>query len=93
MKVRPKLFAKQTMVSLADNGCDFSGTFLKRQEIDIEPDLFDGLEYYHTGDNTIFAAYRGNAVLRVEYRGKAGLSGHLPAFAALLEENYAAPAQ
>lgn len=93
LEVRPKLFAEQTMVSLADNGCDFFGTFLKRQEIDIEPDLFYGLEYYHTGDNTILAAYRGNAVLRVEYRGKGDLSEHLPAFAALLEENYTAPKQ
>ena len=93
LEIRPKLFAEQTMVSLADNGCDFFGTFLKRQEIDIEPDLFDGLEYYHTGDNTILATYRGNAVLRVEYRGKGDLSEHLPAFAALLEENYTAPEQ
>ncbi len=93
LEVRPELFAKQTMVSLADNGQYFGQDCLKRQEINVEPDLFDGLEYYRTGDKAIFAAYRENAVLQVKYRGKADLSEHLPAFAALLEKRYTAPEQ
>lgn len=93
MEVRPKLFAKKAMVTLADNGLDFWHNVLERQEIEMEPGLFDGIEYYHTGTKTIFAAYRGDAVLRVEYHGSADISAHLPAFAALLEESYPAPAQ
>lgn len=91
MEVRPRLFAAQTMKTLADNGKYFIDNVLTRQEIKAESGLFDGMEYYHSGNRTIFAARKGNAILKVEYQGSAELSGQLPAFAALLEQRYAPP--
>lgn len=93
LEVRPEPLAAQAMKTLADNGRYFMNSALKRREIEVEPGLFDGIEYYHSDGRTIFAARKGNAIIKVEYRGSADISAHLPAYAALLEERYPAPAR
>lgn len=93
MEVRPKLFAAQVMKTLTGNGHYSTNNISDPQEIELEPHLFDGIEYSHSGDKTIFAARKDDTVLLAVYHGEADLSVCLPAFSALMEQHYAPPAR